>query len=37
MRDNMVIKLNGYLLTEKNKHRGTVKVRPFTTAKVSCI
>ena len=28
---------NGYLLTKKVKHRGIVKVRPFTTVKVSCL
>ena len=33
----MVKKLNGYLLTKKIKHKGIVKVRPFTTAKVSCM
>ena len=33
MGDSMVKKLNGYLLTKKNKHKGVVKVRPFTTAK----
>ena len=32
----MVKKLYGYLLTKKIKHEGIVKVRPFTTAKVSC-
>ena len=37
MGDSMVKKLNGSLLTKKIKHRGIVKVRPFTTAKVSCI
>ena len=34
MRDGMVKKLNGYLLTKKSKHKGIVKARPFTTAKV---
>ena len=29
--------LNVYLLTKKNKYKGIVKVRPFTTAKVSCM
>ena len=33
MGDSMVKKLNGYLLTKKIKHKGIVKVRPFTTAK----
>ena len=33
----MVKKLNGYLLANKIKHRGIVKVRPFTTAKFSCM
>ena len=33
----MVKKLNDYLRTKKNKHKGIVKVRPFTTANVSCI
>ena len=37
MGDSMVKKLNGYLLTKKIKHKGIVKVRPFTTAKVSCM
>ena len=37
MGDSMVKKLNGYLLAKKNKHKGIVKVRPFTTAKVSCM
>ena len=37
MGDSMVKKLNGYLLTKKVKHKGIVKVRPFTTAKVSCM
>ena len=37
MWDSMVKKLNGYLLTKKVKHKGIVKVRPFTTAKVSCM
>ena len=31
----MVKKLNGYLYTKKVKHKGIVKVQPFTTAKVS--
>ena len=30
-------KLNGYLLTKKIKHKVVVKVRTFTTAKVSCM
>ena len=30
-------KLNGYLLTKKIKHNVVVKVRTFTTAKVSCM
>ena len=34
---NMTKKLNGYLLTKKIKHKVIVKVRPFTTAKVSCM
>ena len=33
----MVKKLNDYLLTKKIKHRGIVKERPVTTAKVSCM
>ena len=37
MGDFMVNKLNGYFLKKKIKHRGIVKVRPFTTAKFSCI
>ena len=37
MGDSMVKKLNGYLLTKKIKHKVIVKVRPFTTAKVSCM
>ena len=37
MGDCMVNKLNGYLLKEKIKHRGIVKVRPFTTVKFSSI
>ena len=37
MGDSMMKKLNGYLLTKKNKHRGIVKVRPFTTANVSWV
>ena len=37
IRDRMSKKLNGYLLTKKKKHGGIVKVRPFTTAKVSCM
>ena len=35
MGDSMVKKLNCYLLAKKIKHKGIVKVRPFTTAKVS--
>ena len=35
--DSMVKKLNDYLLTKKIKHRGIVKERPFTTAKVNCM
>ena len=37
MGDSMVKKLNGYLLTKKIKHKGIVKVRLFTTTKVSCM
>ena len=37
MGDSMVKKLNGYLFTKKIKHKGIVKVRPLTTAKVSCM
>ena len=37
MGGSMVKKLNGYLLTKKIKHKGLVNVRPFTTAKVSCM
>ena len=37
MEDSMVKKLNGYLLTKKVKHKGFIKVRPFTIAKVSCM
>ena len=37
MGDSMGKKLNGFLLTKKIKYRGIVKVRPFTTAKVSCM
>ena len=37
MGHNMVEKLNSYLLTKEMKHKGIVKVRPFTTAKVSCM
>ena len=37
MGDSMVKKLNGYLLTKKIKHKGIVKVRRFTTAKISCM
>ena len=33
----MVKKLNDYLLTKKTKHKGILEVRPFTSAKVSCI
>ena len=33
----MVKKLNRYLLTKKIKHRCIVKVRLFTTAKVTCM
>ena len=33
----MMRKLNGYLLTKKIKHKVVVKVRTFTTAKVSCM
>ena len=33
----MMKKLNGYLLTKKIKHKVVVKVRTFTTAKVSCM
>ena len=36
MGDSMVKKLNGYHLMKKIKRRGIVKVRLFTTAKVSC-
>ena len=35
MGDSIVKKLNGYLLTKKIKHKGIVKARSFTTAKVS--
>ena len=35
--DSVLKKLNGYLVMKKNKHKGIVKVRPFTTAKVSCM
>ena len=37
MRDSMAKKLNGYIFTKKVKHKGIVKVRPLTTAKVSCM
>ena len=37
MGDSMMKKLNGYLLTKKIKHKVVVKVRTFTTAKVSCM
>ena len=37
MGDSVVKKLNDYLLTKKAKHKGILKVRPFTSAKVSCM
>ena len=37
MGNSVVKKLNGYLLTKKIKHRGIVEVRPFATAKGSCM
>ena len=37
MGDSVVKKLNDYLLTKKTKHKGILKVRPFTSAKVSCM
>ena len=37
MGDSMVKKLNGCLRTKKIKHKGIVKVRPFTTTNISCM
>ena len=37
LRDSMVKKLNGYLLTKKVRHKFLVKVCPFTGAKESCM
>ena len=37
MGDSVVKKLNDYLLTKKTKHKGILKVRPFTSARVSCM
>ena len=35
--DNIVKKLNGYLLTRKIKHKHLVKVRSFSGVKISCM